>query len=439
MPPRTAAQKAKAKAAKAKANRYNGIDPNDDIGKKPAGYRAKGSAESAQSKKERLSSVISVMNEKAKRTVVEDAQDMSSSYLLRRPTGITSIDIALAGGFPASAPSVIVGPDGAGKDFLLWTVAAEVQKIYGNDFAMAIYFTEFLPDKVFMKDKCGLKIGMSDEELDEMDIARDLAGTDKLTPEERAYYKEQVGSIFIIAGVTAEDGLDGIIDFVASNACQIVAINSIGFFQTEAKEEQDTFKDFAQRSSEAILISKFMPKLSMILNQSVGGSERNETTVFLINQVRANDQAPRAAPGRPVQEKDKYKAASAAWALKHGKAIELFIHNGGKIYDEQSKQYLGRKKGWELSKGKLGTHEGLRGDFDYFYETGIDRAGDLINCCKEYGVFHVEGSWMSYKDDDYDIKGQSGKITQLLTDDAGLYQRLRENCLRAAGIVYRYR
>lgn len=439
MPPRTAAEKAKAKKAKEKARAHNGIAAGDDIGKKPAGYRSKGSAESAISKLDRLQAVMHNLNAKAKRTVVEDATGVSTSYILRRPTGITSLDIALAGGFPASAPSVIVGPDGAGKDFLLWTIAAEVQKIYGENFAMAVYFTEFLPDKVYMKDKCGFQIGMSDEELDEMDEARDQAGTDKLTAEERAHYKKQIGKFIIIAGVTAEDGLDAIIDFVASNSCQMVAVNSIGFFQTDAKEEQETFSDFAQRSSEAILISKFMPKLAMILNQGVGGAERNETTVFLVNQVRAADQAPRAAPGRQVQEKDKYKAASAAWALKHGKAIELFIHNGGKIYDEQSKQYLGRNKSWEISKGKLGTHEGIRGDFEYFYETGVDLAGDLMNCCKALGVFRLDGTWMSYKDDEYDIKGQNAKMTQILLDDPVLYAKLRDACLRAAGIVYRYR
>ena len=47
---------------------------------------------------------------------VERAEKTHSSYLLRRPTGITSLDIAMAGGWPAAAPSVLVGPDGAGKD-----------------------------------------------------------------------------------------------------------------------------------------------------------------------------------------------------------------------------------------------------------------------------------------------------------------------------------
>jgi hypothetical protein len=51
--------------------------------------------------------------------------EASSSYLLRRPTGITSLDIALAGGFPGGTVSVLVGPDGVGKDFLFWTMAAD--------------------------------------------------------------------------------------------------------------------------------------------------------------------------------------------------------------------------------------------------------------------------------------------------------------------------
>lgn len=389
-------------------------------------------------KKARLSAVTAKLNKGFGRTVIQQAGDMSCSYLLRRPTGILSLDIALGGGIPASAPVVIVGPDGAGKDYMLWRIAAETQKIYGDDFAMAVYFTEFLPDKKYMKDKCGLKIAMSEAELDEEDAARQASGLPALTEEERAHYREQVGSIYIISGVTAEHGFDAVMDYVESNSCQIVAVNSIGFLQTEAKEDQESFTDFAQQRNEAILLSKFAPKLSMYLNRGFV-DERNETSIILINQVRSKDNQGPRMPGRPVQDRDKYRPAAEAHAMKHGKAIELMIHNGKKHYDESIGQIVGREKNWEITKGKLGTHEGIRGTFDYFYDFGADTLGDLVKTCKALGV--LEGTtWLSYDDKEFGFKANGeDRARQHIQDTPGLVEKLRSACLTAAKVVCRYR
>ena len=391
-------------------------------------------------KKARLAAITANINKQYGQEVIRNACEMSSTYLLRRPTGILSLDIGLGGGFPASAPSVIVGPDGAGKDYLLWKICAESQKIYGDDFAMAVYLTEFRLDKKYMKDKCGLKIGMSDAELDEEDRARVEAKLPPLTEEERAYYAEQVGDIYVITGVTAEEGLDAIIAYVQSNACQIVAVNSIGFFQTEAKENTDSFKEFAQQRNEAMLLSKFMPKLAMTLNRDVGPGERNETTVLLINQVRAKDQMGRPMHGRPLQDRDKYQSASNSWALKHGKAIELMIHNGKKHYDEAAGKLIGREKNWTLTKGKLGTHEGVSGSFDYWFEIGVDVLEDTIRTAKYLGVLETSGAWLSYTHDTYGFKAQGeDRARQYLQEHPELVDHLNEMCLRAAKVVCRYR
>jgi RecA/RadA recombinase len=416
-----AAVKAKAPTTKAKADPLERIQPL-----------------SGKERQQRLEAVTAKLNKTFGRTVIQQASEMSCSYLLRRPTGILSLDIALGGGFPASAPVVIVGPDGAGKDYMLWRTAAETQKIYGDDFAMAVYFTEFLPDKKYMKDKCGLKIAMSDAELNEEDVAREKSGLPLLTDEERAHYKEQVGSIYIVSGVTAEHGFDAVMSYVESNTCQIVAVNSIGFLQTEAKEEQESFTDFAQQRNEAILLSKFAPKLSMYLNRGFV-DERNETSIILINQVRSKDNQGPRIPGRPVQDKDKYRPAAEAHAMKHGKAIELMIHNGKKHFDEAIGQTVGREKNWEITKGKLGTHEGIRGSFDYFYDFGADTVGDLVKTCKSLGV--LEGTtWLTYEDDEFGFKANGeDRARQHIQETPGLIDHLRTACLTRAKVVCRYR
>lgn len=405
----------------------------------------KGPVREAVSKADRVAALLRTVNKPGEPPVIHRAEETASSYLLRRPTGILSLDLALAGGFPASAPIMITGSDGAGKDYLFWRMCAQLQRIYGEDFRIMVYLTEFRPDKPFMRGKCGLKVAMTKDELDEWDEARVRAGHPKLTPEERNRYQEQIGDIHLLEGISAEKAFDVLIKAVATNAYQVIAINSIGFLQTKAKEDVDSFEEFAQQRNEALLMSKFMPKLAMILNRDVYG-ERNETTVVMINQVRSKDQAPRMR-GRPLQESDKVRSAVQAWALKHGKAIELMLHKGRTHYDEVAKLYTGRVTKWSLEKGKLGTHDGIRGEYDYFYDDGVDEVGDILKVALDLGVVEQNGSWYSYSDPDADEGGGdlsflaqgTTRARRALLDRPELRERLRTQCFQAAGVVCRYR
>lgn len=416
--------------------------PPEKTAVKGAAKKAAGAKEApAASRKDRIDSLIQSTNKKLGYEALSRASDYESSYLLRRPTGITSLDIELIGGFPASAPMVLSGPDGVGKDALLWTTAAEIQRIYGDDFAMAIYFTEFKADKMFMKNICGLQIAFSEEELAELDIIRKKNGLAPLDEEGKEYYRHQIGEIVICDSTTADKGLDFIMSAVDSNAFQLCIVNSIGFLQTEVKEDQESLEDFAQQSNEAVLLSKFAPRLALHLNRKDEAGERNETTVVLVGQVRAVREQKRGRPGVPTPDKAKYQSGAGAWALKHGKALELVLHKGSQHYDEPTKTYTGRKIQWEFSKGKLGMHEGVRGEFDYFYGIGFDRIGDLVGCCVRLGVIEVAGSWYSYTDADetksFAVQGADKVRKQI--NNLGLYDVLREKCLRAANISYRWR
>lgn len=384
-----------------------------------------------------IDDVIAAVNKEMKREVVRRASDMDTLYLLRRPTGIPTLDIAMGGGFPASATSVLVGPDGAGKDYILWRTCAETQKIYGEDFCMVAFLTEFRADKAFMRNMCGLKIAFSDEEIEDLVAAREKAGMEALTDEEIEDLKTEVGKIYLIDGVTAEQGFDALIRIIGSNTCQIAAINSIGFLQTEAKEATESFTEFPQQRNEAMLLSKFMPKLAMTLNNDDNG--RNETTLLIVNQVRSKDGA-QAVRGRPAQERDKYEPGSKSYALKHGKAIELSIHKGAKYRDAVDNTVIGRKVPWDLTKGKLGTHDGKSGSYDFFYDGGADVLGDLHTACLMYEVFEQAGAWITYEDEEFGFKAQGKEgVRRRLLENPELVDHLKERVLQAAGVVCRYR
>jgi RecA/RadA recombinase len=371
------------------------------------------------------------------------AEHTFASYTLRRPTGILSLDIAMAGGWPAAAPNVLVGPDGVGKDYLLWRTMAETQRLYGDDFCGACYFTEFKPDKLYMKDYCGLQIAFSEDELADLDLARHAAGSDPLSAADLDHYRRQIGTFIPVYGISADHGFDKVFDFVETNYFQIVAVNSIGSLQTEAKEKTGSFEEFAQQRNEAMLLSKAMPKFSMYLNRRDEFSRPNETTLILVNQVRSKDAAAKPfMKGRVPQDKDNYKTASNAHALKHHKAIELFMHNGARIIEEDTTPavILGRKKTWELTKGKLGTHEGIKGEFSYFFGEGADVYGDLLNTAVALGVIDQAGSWYSFDSADHKFKVNSqAKAQAVLRKEPEMVSEIRTLCFRTSGTMCRHR
>jgi hypothetical protein len=374
---------------------------------------------------------------------VARAEHTHASYLLRRPTGILSLDIAMAGGWPAAAPSVLVGPDGVGKDYLLWRTMAEAQRIYGEDFCAAVYFTEFKPDKAYMRDYCGMQIAMSEPELEELDAARLHRKQPGLSSAEIDRYTKQIGTFVAIYGISADHGFDQLFAFIQSNYCQIVAVNSIGFMQTEAKEQTDSYEEFAQQRNEAMLLSKALPQYAMYLNQPDDRGQPNETSLILVNQVRSKDNAQRPMRGRIPQERDGYKSAANSWALKHGKALELFLHNGPKIYDESCKPpvQVGRKKQWEITKGKLGTHEGIKGEFDYLMGHGADILSDVVNVAIGFGLIESSGSWYSYDEgNDYKFKRQgAGGVLELFREEPEIAHHIRERCYQMAEVLCRHK
>lgn len=386
-------------------------------------------AMSGMSRAQRIDSIV-----RAHPDTVRRASSYSTSYMLRRPTGILGLDLGLGGGFPAGATSVIWGPDGVGKDYLLWRTLAESQRIFGEDFAACVYLTEFLTDKRYIRDRCGLKIGLTDGEIDEINLILESRGRPHLTDEQAWHYQEKVGEIITITGSTAEVGFDRIMDFVQSNAMQIVAVNSIGFLYTEVKEAAESFADNPQQRNEAIALTKFITKMSTILNRGGPGGERNETSTILINQARSKDAAPM---GRAPTEKEKMKSAADVWALKHGKAIDLRLHSTERLYPggKTTLPAIGRKKTWELMKGKLGTHEGKKGEFDYYFKTGADVVADLIDTAIALGVVDAGGGG-NYEFEGMKFRGRA-TFAEEVRDNEGLAIELRESCLKKTPVVFR--
>lgn len=386
-------------------------------------------------RKEWFGSFIDSVNSRYGRSVVVRASEAHTSYLLRRPSGFTDIDIALGGGFVAGALNVVVGPESVGKNYLLNCTLAKQQQIQGNRFAALIYTNEFKFDKGFAR-SCGFRIAMTEAEIEEYEASRVQLGHPSLTEEEREELRTQIGEVVLIEDVLVDEALDIILDAVEENFFQIIGIDSFGNLETAAKDSMDSLKDTAQQSNEAVLVTKWLPKLFMRMNR-VSQSQRNETAIIALNQVRAKRNVV-SMPGRPVAKKSQYQSALGAHAMKHGKAIELALHEGSRLYEPKTKTYYGKETEWEIAKGKLGCHEGPRGTLQFIHGSGVDRVRNTVQAAIANDVFAKSGAWYSAELEGHSIKAQG--MDQLVEEirKQGLEETVRTAAMHASGVVCRY-
>lgn len=435
---------AKKKSEKKKAPAVKGL--LKDVGKKPEKEAAKKAApkkKAATPATDIISQVMAKVNAAHGATVVRRASEASTSHVLRRPTGIPDVDVGLGGGWPAGSMCVVGGPDGAGKDFIINCTIAQVQKNYGPEARIAIFSTEFPYDKDYAREKCGVKVADTDEEIAEKNAIRVHQGLPPLTEEEIAGLKEQVGEIILIQGVVMDHGFDIVLELLGTGAFQLIAINSLGVMETLAKEETESVAEHAIQSSEAQLLARVIPKMFMLLNRPLDAEDtRNETTILVIDQVRANRDQPRARPGMRVPDHFKYQPGSGSKALAHGKAIHLQLHKGGSILDKafDPPEAIGREINWELLKGKLGTHDGVKGSYEYFYDTGADVAQSLLTTALRYGVIEQSGAWYSYMTTDGEIlfKAQGADKARDELMNPEIFNQVWARTLPAAKIFVRY-
>lgn len=389
-----------------------------------------------------IGQLIAAVNKDFGGEVMRRASASSTSHTLRRPTGIPSLDVALVGGWPAGALCVVTGEDGVGKDYTINCTIRELQANYGDNMKVAIFSTEFPYDKRFAREVCGVEVAFTDEELEEYDEIRKHQGHAPLTVEERAQYQHQIGEILLIQGVIADQGFDIVLRALESGAFQLIVINSLGVLETAAKEDTDSLEEHAVQSSEAQLIARFVPKMFMHLNRPLGeGDRRNETSLLAANQVRANRDAPKARPGMQVPRHMKNQGGSGSRALAHAKAIDVLLYKGSDILDKEVKPpvLLGREIHWKFEKGKLGTHDGLKGSYEFFFTGGADIASDLLATGVRFDVIEQAGAWYSYQDaagNSFRAQGSEGARAAL--QNPVLAKAIYAAIVKAAGFVCRY-
>ena len=346
-------------------------------------------------------------------------------YVIRRPLGVMSIDRDLKGGLPGGTMVQIFGPEGAGKDYLSNLAMAENQKKYGDKSNIFWQSFGYKPDLPFMR-LCGVQIAKTDEELLEEGV----------NPEEatEAQRGKTVGNILFIdvakKGMEhpAESLLSVAVELIRSNKFQIGVINELGSGETKDNVKKKLNEE-ARMATFASLMADFCRKFYSAMRIPGDDGRPNETTVVMINPVRANLNA---------FSFDKYTQGSGH-ALKHAKAIDLHLDKMGFIKESRKGKQVkvGKKIKWRIAKGKHGISEGAEGEYHFYFAGmkdffGIDTLVDLVNVAKAEGVVFNKGRYWYILDYEDKIEGGIDGVVSLVRERPELLEEIRTAVLEKA-------
>lgn len=364
------------------------------------------------------------------RVLLQRGDEFSNVFILRRPTGITSIDIGIGGGLPAGGLTQIIGFDGAGKDYIVNRTVANLQATYGKRTAVCFAMTELAYDKVYGK-KCGVRVAFTVQEIAnwEESIGR------KFTAEELHWATDKIGTFHQIMAGNAEELLEATAQAIESNLYQIVVINSFGALLTKAEEEADGGIADKHFGGAATPITAFIHRIHAALNLPDVNGKPNITTIIGINQVREN--LGKDAQWNPVR-------TSGGRALKHGKLVDIMLTAKGKIDlpGSDKKIFVGKEIHWEVIKGKAGCHDGPKGMYPFYYGEsgypfGADVYQDLIAVSVQKGIVTMKGSWLSYDGDGLTLQAQGAPaFSHQIAGIPGAFDLLRKKVFDACSISF---
>ncbi len=366
--------------------------------------------------------------------VISEGKDIANVFVLRRPTGITTLDLGIGGGLPAGGLTQVIGRYSSGKSYLCNKIMATAQQNYGDDFAGSACMTEQRYDKHFAKWLCGLRIALSDSEIAVLRQGyRENGHPDfDFTPEQMVWRKEQIGTFVETLGATAEQILEVAVQQVESNLFQVVLIDSFGALLTKAEAEAEEGLEQKHRGGAAMVITQFMHRLHAALNLPDKYGRPNTTTVIGINQYRDNVNAGLYGPQMKV---------AGGNALAHGKLLDIHIEQGAKIKQSFGKEQriVGKEINWEIMKGKAGCHDGMRGTYkfylgEYGYPFGIDIYSDLLVAGLQAGIIQQNGAWYSCNGEKLG-QGESGAAATLFQQPE-LLQTIRREIFKKAGLHF---
>lgn len=361
--------------------------------------------------------------------------EIINPYTERTTTGSVGLDIITNGGLPDGCVVQYRGPRGSGKTSLAYLHAAQVQKKYGDEAAIAHIAVEQSIDKMWAR-KSDFVIPLNSKELEDMELTYGR----KLGAAEIDYWTKSVGRITEIKGPVAEGILDGCVKLLRSGLYHLIIIDSIGVILPEHGYEE-SLSNQKPGSGAPLLVSAFTKQVLSAFNTTLGEDKLpNRTTLLAINQVRM------AVGGNSQYQTEADPPGGKTWG--HAVSIDIQFDSSSNLND---KLYTGEWKepGWILwgkyikminRKGKHGCREGGVAEVQFIIDErnpysidpgNINRCAELRSLGLTYDVLQLGGSVIYYKDQSF--RGTE-KFYEAVLENPELGDAIASDILEAAGV-----
>lgn len=254
------------------------------------------------------------------------------------PTGSLALDIALGvGGVPRGRVVEIYGPESSGKTTLCQHIIAEAQKRGG---VCAFVDMEHALDPNYAE-RCGV----------------------------------DVNDLYVSQPDTGEQALEIAEALIRSGTMDVVVVDSVAALVPRAEIEGEMGDSHV--GLQARLMSQALRKLT-------GCIAKSHTSVIFINQIR--EKIGVMYGGNP-------ETTPGGRALKFYASVRIDIRRIGGIKDGEVT--IGNRVRATIAKNKVAAPF-KKAEFDILYNTGISRAGDIIDLGVERQIIEKSGTWFSY-------------------------------------------
>lgn len=255
-------------------------------------------------------------------------------------TGNFRLDIALGvGGLPKGRITEIFGPEALGKSLLAYGLVADCQR----------------------KGELALYI---DAECDVHPEWAEKNGVD-------------MKSLYLSQPSNGEEGLQIVIDLIATGAFSLVVVDSVAALTPQA--EMDGSMEDMQVGAQARMMSKALRKV----RESV---KDTDTALVFINQVR--DKIGFMANGGTT--------SPGGRALKFYSSVRIELKKMGDIKDKNGESKGTRVKA-NVLKNKVATPMKTV-EYDILHGHGFNNSGSILELAEKYGLVKRSGSWYSKVD-----------------------------------------
>ncbi|MDJ0755661.1 MAG: recombinase RecA [Ardenticatenaceae bacterium] len=290
-----------------------------------------------KSKNKTLESTIANLHKKYGDGAIMRLGEINTLDIESIPTGSLSLDIALGiGGVPRGRIIEIYGPESSGKTTVCQHIIAEAQKRGG--------------------------------------ICAFIDMEHALDPSYAAICGVDVENLFVSQPDTGEQALEIADTLIRSGTMDVVVIDSVAALVPRAEIEGEMGDTHV--GLQARLMSQALRKLSGVIKQT-------NTVVIFTNQLREKIGVMFGSP----------EVTTGGKALKFYASVRLDIRRTESI--KSSGTVMGNRTRIRVKKNKVAPPF-REASFDIMYNSGISKAGDVLDLSVEYAIIDKRGAYYRY-------------------------------------------